>query len=109
MNAETRSKRGRSREGPVYFRFFSATLLPLCVSAFPVPPPRPSVSPCLLFHPLLAHSLPKRRQQLPVRRDQFVHEGRDLVEVEFRCGVRVEERGVVDVLALAGQRRLHRQ
>src|SRR6516165_8359710 len=33
----------------------------------------------------------------------------DLVEVEFRRGMRVEHRGLVDVVAATGERRLDRQ
>ena len=44
-----------------------------------------------------------------VRVEQRVDEGVDLVEVELGRGVRIEHRGVVHVLAPAGERGLHRE
>ncbi len=52
MNAETRSKRGRRGEAELFSLVsFSATLIPLGVSAFPRSPTPPS--PCLLFNLIL--------------------------------------------------------
>ena len=43
-----------------------------------------------------------RRQEVTVGIDQLVDHGRDLVQRELGTGVRIEHRGMIDVLALAG-------
>jgi hypothetical protein len=39
----------------------------------------------------------------------MVHHAPDALQIHLRGGMRVEQHGVVDVLALAGQRRFHRE
>src|SRR5919204_5763525 len=53
--------------------------------------------------------LSQGRHELPVRREQRVHELVDLGEGEVGRGVGIEHRSVVDVLAVPGQRRLDRE
>src|SRR5262245_13047510 len=49
------------------------------------------------------------RQPIAVGRDQVVDQRPDLIEAQLGGGVRVEHRGVVDMLTLAGQRGLDGQ
>src|SRR5262245_29619939 len=49
------------------------------------------------------------RQPIAVGRDQVVDQRPDLIEAQLGGGVRVEHRGVIDMLALAGQRGLDGQ
>lgn len=50
-----------------------------------------------------------RRQHVTVGFDQIINQRPDLVKAEFGCGVGIEHGGVVDMLALARERRFHSQ
>ena len=62
--------------------------------------------PCL---PLLPLTSVIRRQHVAVRVDHVIDKVPDLIDIQFRCRVGVHHSGMVDMLALAGQRRLDGQ